>query len=89
MLKIYATSTLVREVEHQVIGQAYSIHHLMNKFQFKFDSNMAAFTNGPSGPGPRGPLIFLNLGGPEQDFNTYEVLLNAILCLNQRLQTTQ
>ena len=27
----------------------------------------AAFTNGPTGPGPRGPLIFVNLGGPEQD----------------------
>ena len=50
----------------------------------------AAFTNGPTGPGPRGPLIFVNLGGLEQDLKkTYKVVLNAILCLNLRLQTTQ
>ena len=29
---------------------------------------MAAFTNGPTGPGPRGPQIFLNLGGTKQSF---------------------
>ena len=27
-----------------------------------------AFTHGPTGPGPRGPLKFLDLGGPEQNF---------------------
>ena len=27
-----------------------------------------AFTHGPTGPGPRGPLKFLDLGGPKQNF---------------------
>ena len=27
-----------------------------------------AFTHGPTGPGPRGPLKILQLGGPEQKF---------------------
>ena len=27
-----------------------------------------AFTHGPTGPGPRGPLKFSDLGGPEQNF---------------------
>ena len=27
-----------------------------------------AFTHGPTGPGPRGSLKFLDLGGPEQNF---------------------
>ena len=39
--------------------------------------DMAAFTNGPTGPGPRGPLIFFNLGGPEQSFKN---LWSAIEC---------
>ena len=32
-----------------------------------------AFTHGPTGPGPRGPLKILKLGGPEQKF---EKLMN-------------
>ena len=30
--------------------------------------NSDAFTHGPTGPGPRGPLKILKLGGPEQKF---------------------
>ena len=31
-------------------------------------STSDAFTHGPTGPGPRGPLRILKLGGPEQKF---------------------
>ena len=34
----------------------------------KLMSSRDAFTHGPTGPGPRSPLKFLDLGGPEQNF---------------------
>ena len=44
-------------------------------FYFFISSNSDAFTHGPTGPGPRGPLGILDLGGPEQILKS---LLSAV-----------